>query len=414
MSINDTLSRERLAGYDPALLQNAKIAIVGAGALGNNAVQTLTLSGCGELRVVDFDVIEPSNATRSPCLPKAAALGNKRRSKAKVLAEWILANSYATAPVVRYAPKRLEALGMGAFKGCNVIVSAVDSFRARARLADVARLLRIPLVEGGFNGSRGQVSVYTNDSPNAPCYRCLNPHSDDGVSCSLYARSVLTEGQTPATQSIAALTAAYVAEATIRLIHPTGSPLANRMLSFDVGSGRGALMSLTRDPECLGVHRIVASVHSTRISPRDPACRLFDAAGDIGDVEIALPFEYLVAAPCTKCGARVHVGKPEWEVTEAPHCTTCAPDEEHPVGSVITASRVRAADDLARRPLKKLGFAPVDLVEFVDRSTGESHWLELDGSIDDLFVAKCGIAQSALISSDDFIPATASSEEPRQ
>lgn len=58
--------RERLAGYDRDVLNNACVGLVGCGAGANNAAQCLALAGVHELRFIDFDHIEPSNFTRAP------------------------------------------------------------------------------------------------------------------------------------------------------------------------------------------------------------------------------------------------------------------------------------------------------------------------------------------------------------
>lgn len=406
METDHFLSRERLAGYDPDCLQRGVVVLVGGGALGNNVAQNLSLSGVGELWVIDFDTIDPSNFTRSPCFPRTAVFGTKPRSKARTLAEAVLALSHAAAPVVRYAPKRLEALGLGAFQGASVIVSAVDSFRARARLADIARLLGVPLVEGGFNGSRGQVSVYTNATAGGPCYRCLNPATEGGISCTLYARGVTAEGRTPATQTIAALTAAYVTEATIKLLHDCGSPLGNKMVTFDVAAGGGTVMTLTRDPECAGVHRLVGEPNPVEVSASEPATNLFEVVASSDELELVLPFEYLVQAPCAHCGARVHVAKPEWQVLAPPACTACSePVEGAAPAPLMVVSRIGRGDQLARRPLRKLGITAMDIVELVNRATGTSRWFQLRGSLEDLYFTKSRAPHAqAFTDSADFLP----------
>ncbi|MBI4541213.1 MAG: ThiF family adenylyltransferase [Gemmatimonadetes bacterium] len=43
--------------------------VPGAGALGQNVIQNLALSGIGESRVADNDVFEDHNRTRSPAFP---------------------------------------------------------------------------------------------------------------------------------------------------------------------------------------------------------------------------------------------------------------------------------------------------------------------------------------------------------
>src|SRR5712691_13493222 len=74
-------SRSRLAGYDPEKLAAARVTVVGLGALGQNVLQTLALSGVGEFLLIDFDSFEDHNATRSPFFPTAAeleSLGNRK------------------------------------------------------------------------------------------------------------------------------------------------------------------------------------------------------------------------------------------------------------------------------------------------------------------------------------------------
>ena len=48
-----TFSRELLAGYNPKLLAESTVLIVGVGALGQNLALNLALSGVGKLRIID-------------------------------------------------------------------------------------------------------------------------------------------------------------------------------------------------------------------------------------------------------------------------------------------------------------------------------------------------------------------------
>lgn len=56
---------ERLLGREAmARLRDAHVAVVGLGAVGSYAVEGLVRAGVGSLRIVDFDVIRPSNINR--------------------------------------------------------------------------------------------------------------------------------------------------------------------------------------------------------------------------------------------------------------------------------------------------------------------------------------------------------------
>ena len=191
MDRTELLSRERLAGYDPERLERAVILLVGAGAAGCNIALDLALSGVGELRVVDFDHVEASNVSRAPLFRRERLVGGRVRHKARELAQGFLAFSYAANPLARFAVAPVQALGLGAFQGVDVVISAVDGFRDRAWLSDAARACGVPFIEVGFSAPRGHVSVFPNRSSEEPGWRCLMPGADTGgISCALYARSV--------------------------------------------------------------------------------------------------------------------------------------------------------------------------------------------------------------------------------
>src|SRR6185437_13466903 len=62
----DPFDRFRLISWwDQAKLSNAKVLVVGAGALGNEIIKNLALLGVGNLFVADLDLIENSNLSRS-------------------------------------------------------------------------------------------------------------------------------------------------------------------------------------------------------------------------------------------------------------------------------------------------------------------------------------------------------------
>ena len=64
-------------------LSNAKIMVVGAGAIGNELIKNLTLLGIGKILIYDMDTIENTNLTRS-VLYRRKDVG---RYKAEVAAE---------------------------------------------------------------------------------------------------------------------------------------------------------------------------------------------------------------------------------------------------------------------------------------------------------------------------------------
>src|SRR5262249_5938514 len=62
----DRYSRLRLISWwRQERLREARVLVVGAGALGNEVLKNLALVGLGTIEVIDLDVVEPSNLSRS-------------------------------------------------------------------------------------------------------------------------------------------------------------------------------------------------------------------------------------------------------------------------------------------------------------------------------------------------------------
>lgn len=386
---NTHFDRERLAGYEPSILKQACVGICGCGALANNVVQCFALAGVGEMRLIDFDFIEASNLTRSPLFAHLRRRGmSKRVNKAKELALSSLELSYAEEPVVRFAPMRIEELGLGAFHGCDAVVAAVDNAGVRAMLAESTRLLSIPMVEAGFSGLRGNVSAYANSDPDEPCYCCLNPSAiPEHVSCATYAAAVVADGRIPATQTIAALTGALVAEAVIQFLHGECS-LSGTVLAIDAKTWRTTTLKLARDPACHCAHRSIDAVVPIAVLPSEPVSKIFKALPTLQDPEILLPSAFVVSMPCAVCGARVRIGKPEWGISGTPHCASCKLASVEDPASLDIRATVTPDSPLAQMKSSKLGLSALSIVEVFDRASRRSLWVQLGGGIEDLYVTR--------------------------
>jgi adenylyltransferase/sulfurtransferase len=387
--MNGFHSRETLAGYERAVLERAVVTIVGAGMIANNVAQTLALSGVRELRIIDFDVIEPSNVTRSPLFRRELATSEKPRSKARELALAALSLSYASDPCVRFASSRLEEVGIGALLGSDVVIAAVDNHPARVRIADWTRLVGIPLVECGVSGHSGHISVFPNCNPDEPCWRCAYPTADAGsFSCRKYAQAVEADGRIPATQALGAVFGAgLVAEHAILALHGE-FPLAGCFLELDLRSGRSNRLTVRRDPDCPGAHRRLTPARALAVRSRDPLEAIFGAlGGELATPRIVLPAPYVVEAPCARCGATVRVGKPDWAV-DAPSCKTCATTPVFGGRGLLMRAEIAAGDPEAERACRVFGLSAGAIFEVEDERTDAIVVCQLAGGVDELFVTR--------------------------
>src|SRR5579885_420265 len=80
---DDRFHRFRLISWwDQQKLRDAKVLVVGAGALGNEIVKNLALLGIGNILIADLDRVENSNLSRSVLFREA----DNGRPKAEVAA----------------------------------------------------------------------------------------------------------------------------------------------------------------------------------------------------------------------------------------------------------------------------------------------------------------------------------------
>ncbi|MGG6311064.1 MoeB/ThiF family adenylyltransferase [Paenibacillus macerans] len=174
MEINhqDRYSRQKLfipignEGQDK--LANAKVLIVGAGALGTGIAETLVRAGVGHLIVADRDYVEWSNLQRQQLFSEADAAG--RVPKAIAARERLMAiNSTVRidARVVDVDPEELEEL----VPGVDLIMDATDNFDTRLMINDISQKYKIPWVYGGCVGSYG--ITFTIVPGMTPCLNCL-------------------------------------------------------------------------------------------------------------------------------------------------------------------------------------------------------------------------------------------------
>lgn len=151
--------------WDQDKLCNAKIVMVGAGALGNYMGLGLVGLGIGDLTIIDNDVLERSNMNRQ-LLFTERDIG---RQKASALAERLLERNIST--VVTSINERITGDNLVSLIGnCDILVDAVDNIPTRLLLSRYALIKGIPLVHGATSHNGGQMCVITR---NTPCYECF-------------------------------------------------------------------------------------------------------------------------------------------------------------------------------------------------------------------------------------------------
>lgn len=157
-------------------LGQARVALVGCGAIGTCAAALLARAGIGNLRIIDRDFVEPSNLQRqtlfdeadaAESLPKAAAAAGKIaafNSEISVVAE-----------VQDLTPRNVQDL----LADADLILDATDNFETRYLINDFAVSSGKPWI---YAAAVGAYALTMNIIPGeTACLACLFPAPPDGM-----------------------------------------------------------------------------------------------------------------------------------------------------------------------------------------------------------------------------------------
>ena len=222
-----------------AKLLDAKVLLLGAGALGSPSGLYLAAAGVGTIGFVDFDVVDLSNLQRQIIHTTDRVGMLKTESAQKSIS--------AINPAVKVIGHNVHLNSenvMEIIAGYDVVVNCSDNFPTRYLINDACVFAKKPLVDGAIFQFEGNATVFYPDR-GGPCYRCLYPEPPPpGMAPSCAEAGVL--GVLPGLiGSIEALEA-------IKLILGVGKPLIGTMVYFDTLSDRDyvRLMRIKRDPKC--------------------------------------------------------------------------------------------------------------------------------------------------------------------
>jgi molybdopterin/thiamine biosynthesis adenylyltransferase/rhodanese-related sulfurtransferase len=221
-----------------AKLLDAKVLLLGAGALGSSSALYLAAAGVGTLGLVDFDVVDLSNLQRQ-IIHTTDRVGMLKTESAQKSINAINPGIKVNRHDVRLSSDNV----MDIIKDYDVIVNCGDNFPTRYLINDACVFARKPLVDGAIFRFEGNATVFY-PAKGGPCYRCLYPEPappDMAPSCA----------EAGVLGALPGLIGSIEALEAIKLILGAGEPLIGRMVYFDTLSKEYVrVLKVKRDPQC--------------------------------------------------------------------------------------------------------------------------------------------------------------------
>lgn len=203
---------------DSQILKNSCAMVIGCGALGNEVLKNLVLMGIGHLVVVDFDVVEESNLTRSILFRK----GDVGERKVDVVSRTLLQLN-PNLDITSIHGDVAYDVGLGVFARMDIIFGCVDSRWARYCIQRSCLRTGKTWIDGGILSTEGTVRTFR---PNCNCYACsLGPEGlrdlHHRMPCSGVIRRQEQAGHAPTTPVSASVIGAVMVMEGIKSITST-------------------------------------------------------------------------------------------------------------------------------------------------------------------------------------------------
>ncbi len=360
--------------WDQSKIANAKVLVVGAGALGNEVLKNLALLGFGHVYVIDMDSIDETNLTRS-ILFRASDAGKPKATVAAAMMEEIN-------PDCRVYPIEgnvLAHIGLGLVRDVDVVFGCLDNREARLWVNRMCWKVSTPWIDGGIQEINGVAKVFK--PPHGSCYECTMTEMDYKLialrySCPLLRQEEILQGKVPTAPTIASMIGALQVQEALKLIHdlPTAESSA---LVFNGVANRFYKTEYPHNENCMS-HEFYDEPISLHLKSENTVAELLAAfEKETGKVatSIQLDRDLVVDVTCSSCDREDPVNEPSCLVgSDRALCDECS----QPMTPNMI-SRIQA-DEMGNQKLSEVGIPLYDILKvYVD---DEVHFVLLGGDAD--------------------------------
>ncbi len=365
---------EFISWWEREKVKNAKVLVIGAGALGNEVIKNLSLMGVGNIFIIDFDKIEAANLSRSVLFRET----DNNRSKAEVAAA--RAKSVNPGVNIQYLNADVTTgLGLGIIRRMDVIIGCLDNREARLAVNRFCYWMNKAWVDGAIQELLGLMRVFVPGE--GACYECTLTEAalrdlSLRYSCQLLARQNVLLGKVPTTPTIASIIGGMQSQEALKLIH--SMPVEpGKVTHFNGLNNHMHTTAYVPREECES-HWNYGEI--TELPARAERTTLHDllriARVDLGEhAFIELDQELVTSLECPKCHTKEDVLKPLSDITfEAGHCPTCGTLREANFTHMITGE-----ENFLHRSLASVGVPPLHILRAQNGT--EYRFYELTGDL---------------------------------
>lgn len=213
-------------------LKEARVLVIGVGALGAPVLQYLNTSGTGTIGIVDYSIIEENNL-HGQLLFNYRDIGKHKSIVAKKRLE--AQNPYLNCEI--YNLKLKDNYIERVMESYDLVIDSTDNVATKYLINDACIRMDKPMVYGYAMGYTGEVSVF--NYPNGPSYRCLYPQ----------APSYQDKEKEGVISTLSGIIGALQANEAIKIITGAGEVLSGKRYTFNAFDFTSSITPIQRNPD---------------------------------------------------------------------------------------------------------------------------------------------------------------------
>lgn len=364
---NDRYSRLKLIGWwEQEKIANAKILVVGAGALGNEVLKNLCLLGVGNIHIIDFDEVQESNLTRSVLFRSH----HEGQPKSKVIAE-MASELNSDCKLTPIQGNVLTDIGLGLVRDMDVVIGCLDNREARLWVNRMCWKADTPWIDGGIQEINGVTKVFIPGD--GPCYECGMTENDYRLislrySCPLLRQEDIQQGKVPTAPTIASIIGGMQVQEALKLIHGLPTDDGSAMV-FNGAANQFYKTKFTVREDCLS-HETYEDLVESDLSHESTFKDVCESLGH-ETAKLVLDRDFLVQLNCRTCDSHKKIERPLCLVGSSEGvCESC----QQPL-QPETVSEIALDSELANHQLSVIGIPDWDIIKVQTES--DIHFVQL-------------------------------------
>jgi adenylyltransferase/sulfurtransferase len=365
---NDRYSRLKLIGWwEQEKIANAKVLVVGAGALGNEVLKNLCLLGIGSIHIIDFDEVQESNLTRSVLFRSR----HEGQPKATVIAQ-MASELNDDCKIVPIQGNVLTDIGIGLIREMDVVIGCLDNREARLWVNRMCWKANTPWIDGGIQEINGVTKVFVPGD--GPCYECGMTENDYRLislrySCPLLRQEDIQQGKVPTAPTIASIIGGMQVQEALKLIHGLPTDDGSAMV-FNGAANQFYKTKFTPREDCLSheTYEDVVESELTNQATLKEVCQSLSVESG----KLILDRDFLVQLNCRTCESHKSIERPLCLVGSSEGvCEAC----QQPL-QPETICEVALDSPFADRKLAEIGIPDWDVVKI--QTEAETRFVQLN------------------------------------